>query len=621
MLKHFETLIRFYCFWLIFFFLDRLLFVLYYAQKFNGLALGEQIGPFYHGLRLDFSMAGYISLLPLLFYIFLWFFPKIPFSTIFLKAYTYLLLGLFSFGSIANMLVYKEWGTKLNFRALEFALDSPGETIASSLSSPIALAGLLFVLLLGSSLAIAHYFLRFNMPNSNQVALKKGISAFGLITITFLLIRGGWQLTPVNQSMSYFSPTPIVNHASVNTFWNLMHDISKNIKGQENPYHYLPEHTAKELVEELYRIDKSGNTAILSTSKPNVVLIIMESFTADLVKGLGGLANTAPELEKLSKGGLSFSNIYASGDRTDKGIIAILSGFPSQAIRSVIKEESKQEKLPALSQTFKNRGYATSFYYGGETEFFGMKSFVLFHQFDQVTGKEAFQSEDMNSKWGAYDEKVYEKQLADLKNTEEPFFSTLLTLTNHEPFELPGNAKFPGTDVKEKFKSTAFYADSCLGAYIAQAQKQPWYKNTLFIVVADHGHRLPLDKYENWHPNRYRIPLVFFGDVLKPKFRGTIISKYGGQTDIARTLCTQVQANASPYVWSKDLLNKNSKEFGFYDWDNGFGIATPSQTISFDNVGKTITYQKDAGKTEETKRLEKVGKAYLQEVYANYLAF
>ena len=621
MLKHFETLIRFYCFWLIFFFLDRLVFVLYYTQKFKGLALSEQIGPFYHGLRLDMSMAGYISILPLLIYILLWFVPTIPLKAIILRTYTYIFIVLFSMGSIANLFLYNEWGTKVNYRALEFALDSPGEALASSLSSPILLAGMLLLALIGGSIALSRTFISFSMPASNQTAWKKGLSAFGLLSILFLLMRGGWQLTPINQSMSYFSQKPVVNHASVNTFWNLMHDISKNINKQENPYRFLPENTAKELVKELYTVDGGSPTPVLTTTKPNVVLIIMESFTADLVKNLGGLNNTAPELEKLSKEGITFNHIYASGDRTDKGLIAILSGFPSQAIRSVIKEESKQEKLPALSQTLKNKGYATSFYYGGEIEFFGMKSFVLFHQYEQVTDKEAFQSEDMNSKWGAYDEKIYEKQLADLKNTKQPFFSTLLTLTNHEPFELPGKPKFAGNDVKDKFKSTAYYADSCLGAYIDQAKKQSWYKNTLFIVVADHGHRLPLDKYESWHPNRYRIPLLFFGDVLKPEAKGLVVNKYGGQTDIARTLFAQLQLDASPYAWSKDLLHSGSKDFGFYDWDNGFGVATPSQTISFDNVGKTISYQKDATKTEETKRLEKIGKAYLQEVYTSYLAF
>jgi hypothetical protein len=189
MLKHFETLIRFYCFWLIFFILDRLVFILYYASKFKGLALDEQIGPFYHGLRLDMSMAGYISLLPLLFYILLWFLPAIPIKALVLRAYTYVFIVLFSIGSIANLFLYKEWGTKINYRALEFALDSPGEALASSLSSPILMACILLLALIGAGIALSRTLISFKMPASNQSAWKKGVSAFGLLAILFLLMR------------------------------------------------------------------------------------------------------------------------------------------------------------------------------------------------------------------------------------------------------------------------------------------------------------------------------------------------------------------------------------------------------------------------------------------------
>lgn len=545
-----------------------------------------------------------------------------PLSVLAPKLYTYFFVILFSILGIANLLIYKEWGSKLNYRALDFGFTAPAEALASSLSSPIVFALVAFCFFLACAIVLAKKIIKFRRPiPSNLKAGQIGILSFGLLSITFLLIRGGWQLTPINQSMSYFSTKPIANHASVNTFWNLMHDVSKNLNTQGNPYIYFPKQDAKNTVDSLYKDEQEGSMAILTSRKPNVVLIIWESFTADVVKSMGGEKNIAPELEKLIQEGLFFENTYASGDRTDKGLVAILSGFPSQAVRSIIKEESKQEKLPALSQSFKKHNYHTSFYYGGESEFFGLKSYVLFHQYEHLVDKAAFQSEDMNSKWGAYDEKVFEYQLNELKTTPQPFFSTLLTLTNHEPFELPRPGKFDVKDVSDQYRNTAAYADSCLGAYLREAKKQAWYQNTLFVIVADHGHRLPADRYENGHPNRYRIPLLFVGGALKNQFKGKKIDRFGSQTDIAKTLFRQFGWDVSAYPFSKDLLNSNSNNLSFYDWDNGFGLASPTQSIAFDNVAKSLIYQKDAKKTAEAKRLEKIGKAYLQTVYEQYLAY
>jgi phosphoglycerol transferase MdoB-like AlkP superfamily enzyme len=246
---------------------------------------------------------------------------------------------------------------------------------------------------------------------------------------------------------------------------------------------------------------------------------------------------------------------------------------------------------------------------------------MLSHGNEVLVDKNDFLDKDMNSKWGAFDGVVYQKQLADFKNTNQPFFSTILTLTNHEPFELPVKGKYPGTELANLFRSTAHYADSTLGAYLRDAAKQTWYKNTLFIIVADHGHRLPSEKYEKYHPMRYRIPLIFFGEVIKPEYRGSRIQKYGGQTDIAQTLFNQMGIDASRFKWSKDLLNPDSRDFAFYDYDNGFGWITPEQSLAFDNVGKQVVYrEKNTGIAKESEML-KNGKAYLQTVFQEYLDY
>jgi phosphoglycerol transferase MdoB-like AlkP superfamily enzyme len=298
-----------------------------------------------------------------------------------------------------------------------------------------------------------------------------------------------------------------------------------------------------------------------------------------------------------------------------------LSGIPSQAITSILKFDSKQRQLPAIAQVLANEGYHTSFYYGGESEFVNTKSYLLNHAYSRIIDKNSFAKKDMNSKWGAFDEVVLRCQLEDMNKERQPFFSTILTLTNHEPFELPTTARYGRASLPQMFKSTAYYTDSCIGDYMRKAAQQPWFNNTLFILVADHGHLLPENKYDINNYHRFRIPLLFYGGAIAPEWRGKVVDKIGSQTDIAATLLRQMHLNTDSFTWSKDLFNPASKDFAFYDWDNGFGFASPLQIVSFDNIGKTITFRKnDVPKAIDDSMLM-FGKAYMQSVYNRFFQY
>ena len=619
MLKYVQVLLRFFLFWLLIFFIDRLIFVFYFLNKFKEASASDFFLIFYKGLRLDASTVMYVSALPLIVFIILWLFRSIRFPYWIPKYYAYIVIAVISFISIVNFNVYREWGNKINYRILDFTFDSPKEALASSGSSPILSSFVIFFIQLGIGLWLSRKILDFRMPKEPVPLWQKIPVILLLIVAAGLLIRGGWQLSPINQSMAYFSDKPILNHAAINTEWNLIHDVINNKYAQNNPYQYLPEKEADQKVKDLYP-SGSQTTDILTTRRPNVVMVILESFTGNVVESLGGEKGVAPRLESLIKDGLFFTEVYASGDRTDRGVVAVLSGFPSQAIRSIMKQNDKQEKLPAISASLDSAGYHTSFYYGGESEFFNLKSYILSHGYESLTDKRSFAAKDMNSKWGAFDHVVYQKLISEQGNTREPFFSTILTLTNHEPFELPGSHKFGNETVEDQFRSTAYYTDSVLYNFLEKAKKQAWYKNTLFVIVADHGHRLPTNKYESFHPNRNRIPLLFFGEVIRPEFRGKKISKTGSQTDIATTLLTQLQIPHQGYRWGKDLLDPATRDFAFFSWDNGFGVVTPEQSISFDNVGKKVIHKQYARHPKDQELLN-AGKAYMQQVFQQYVNY
>ena len=618
MLKSFFVFLRFYLFWLLFFFIDRLIFLVYFSDRISHIGLDEIASTFLYALRLDSSMIAYISVIPILFYLILLFIPRYKFPINIGKYYVLFFVLIFSIITIFNLNLYREWGSKINYRALDLAFNSTKEAVASGSSSPILLSLSILIIFILVAAFLAQKLLDFKIKDHFEPLWKKASITITMLALLFLAIRGGWQLSPINQSMAYFSNETVLNHAAVNTEWNLIHDILSNKYGKDNPYQYYPREEAQKILNEIYKKPTESSPILLNSERPNVVLIILESYTAELVGILGGEKGVTPNTDRLASEGILFEDIYASAGRTDKGVLASISAFPAQAIRSVMKQNNKQEKLPGIAQEFEKQSYSTSFYYGGESEFFNMKSYVLSHGYQKLVDQHSFQSKDMNSKWGAYDDKVFTKQLADMDNSKQPFFSTILTLTNHEPFEIPVERKYKGENVNDQFRSTMFYTDSCLGAYLNDAKKKSWYKNTLFVIIADHGHRLPNDLTE-FEARKYRIPLIFYGDVIKPEFKGLKISKTGSQTDLVATLLNQVKIDASRYTWSKDLLNPSTPGFAFFNWDNGFGFATKEQVISFDNVGKNIILRKNKANPKLDNELLRYGQAHMQEVFQQYL--
>ncbi|WP_461486453.1 LTA synthase family protein [Pedobacter sp.] len=618
MFKSLTFFVRYLVFWLLYFAVDRFLFMFIFHVKLRGIPLSEKLATYYHALRLDLSTAAYITVIPLLIYTFNYFSGKEKINFNWVRYYNAVLLVLFSIISVANFNIYREWGSKINARAIEFAILTPNESLASGASSPISLT--IFILLI---LLIVGFYLNFILIKRQIIFVKTPIRtkvtiALLFLSFNFLLIRG-ISATPNSQSTAYFSNYQILNHTSLNTIWNLVSSMLSSNQVNKNPYRYFDQKQADLTINQLYHVEKDSTTAILNTNKPNVVVFILESFTADLTQSLGNEQGITPNLDSLAKNGVLFSNIYATGNRTDKGLIGSLASFPTLGIASMVKWPDKMQKIPALSQKFYANGYQTSFYYGGESEFDNYKAFILGHKYKKLVDKNSFKSDQINPKWGAYDGWVFNKQLSDANISKQPFFSTILSLTNHEPFDLPVAYKFGQANNTQKFKSTAFYTDSCIGSYLSEAKKQPWYKNTLFVFIADHGHSLPKAKHEIYEPQRYHIPLIFYGDVIKEEFRGKDFSQTGSQLDLSATLLAQLKINSKEFKWSKNLLNPYYRHFAYFSWDNGFGFIENGHTVTFDNFGKSILYNSNPEDAKKTNEILTLGKSYLQSVYQQFI--
>ncbi len=616
MRRYLLFLLKMFLFWWFIFQMNRMVFILYFTGKFAGVPLTDTAASFLHGVALDVSAISYLMLLPLLALLFQQYIPALYFRR-FLYVYSLLVLLLTSLLCVYDLAIYSDWGTKLSYRAMQY-LAFAGEGAAFTDLPAVLLLLVILLIQVFTGLALLRLVLR---PAASSfrfdIARKWQLPIFHLLLFGVLVlgIRGGWQQIPINESSAYFSKFQIANDAAVNTFWNAGKKALSSGKYQRQKlYRFLPDEEADARVAKLYHPEKDTTWRVLTATRPNVVLFLLESFTADVVESLGGEKNVTPFLDSLARNGLLFRNIYSQGFRTDQGLASVLSGFPAQPNFSVIMTPEKYKSLQFLPEVLASHGYQNSFFYGGETGFANMKAYLLQSGIINITDKSSFDEKEMNAKWGAHDSYVFQQQAKAIQKEQQPFFSIILSLSSHEPFTVPMETKFPGNDVPSKFKNSCAYTDLSLQAYFNTVRQAPWYANTLFIFVADHGHLLPRNRNPR-EPARFHIPVLFYGEVINQDFRGKSIDNLGMQTDLPATLLSQLDISSEAFTWSNNLLNPYRKNFVYYTSDDAFGWMTDNGAMLYDFKSDSIT-QSSLSKTEADD-----GKAFLQKLFKEFLAF
>ena len=568
-------------YWLLMFQFARLCFVLYFFDRYRDAPLVDLLSAFTHAVRLDAAMAAYLLLLPVVASTLAWFIGS-SFLRWFNGVYTGVVLFLFAVIAVADLGIYNAWGMKLNQRAVSF-LAYPEEA-AASMDASVLVPQILVGVVIG---LVGWWLYRTLFKNEKWydglARPKLFLMPVQLLVVAFLtivLLRGGLQRIPVNESAAYFSSDQRLNHASVNTAWYVAHSVFENREhNAKRMFNAMPQSKADSLTHRLFQ-PVDSLPSVLSVPRPNIVFIQLESFTADVVQRLGGEANVTPNLDTLIQNGLLFGSVYAPGFRTDQGLVSLLCAFPAQPTSSIIKQADKIENMPSVARSLRNVGYATSFYYGGELGFGNIKAFLLSNGFHRFSSVNDYPTATRNAKWGTHDEHVFQKQANDLNAEPQPFFSYLMTLSSHEPFDVPGPVRVPGTTEAERFMNSCAYTDHALGQYFKRVSKEPWFNNTLFVLCADHGHALPRNRSYN-EPSRFHVPLLFYGPALKNALVGKRIDALGTHMDIASTLLGALGIDAASFVWSNNLLNPARVPFAYYSFDDGVGLMTPEGYVGY----------------------------------------
>jgi phosphoglycerol transferase MdoB-like AlkP superfamily enzyme len=560
-LKFFTTV---FFFWVAFFMTFRIVFLVYHSAVFNRFPIGEKWEVLWHGLYMDASMAGYASLIPFLLWSFGWLIETKTWHRI-LNGYGLLLIIFFSFVLSADLEIYANWGHRVDSAVMPY-LQYPEEAFASAYSSPL-------FLLVGIFLAASIFFswsgykltASISFPEKYRISLH--LSGILFAAVLILPIRGGFQLAPMNQSSVYFSTERPLNQAAENGVWVLMQSLLESGNDAIASEYVRSDPKDVDSFLERITIPDGPSSQVVSSTKPNVVLIVWESLTAKVVGSLQeGSYPSTPNLDQLAKDGILFTNFYASGDRSDKGLAAILASVPALGKVSIMANPNMTARLSFLNKSMEKNGYQSAFMYGGELEFANMKSFMLNAGYQKLIGKQEFPLSSYNSKWGAHDEVLFDRQLAEADKAKSPFFHTMFTLTSHEPFEVPGVANKPGESVDSLFCRSHRYTDRCLGKWIQSASKKPWWNNTLVVIVADHGHAHPGHSGES-DTMKYKIPMVWYGPALTRK--GMKVPVLGSQTDLFKTIMTQLHDSASAPRHSHNLMGQQPHPFAFYSFRYG----------------------------------------------------
>ena len=596
--------------------MQRILFLAFAFRSLRAAPWPEILATNLHAIPMDLSATGYILMAsallssPLLF-------RELRWVRRGLVVWTLALLMLSALLNVTDIGLFEAWGSKLDRKALSY-LAFPKEAAAS-----VPLSGILLLLTVAVAQVIAFWTLFRRLDQKKEFntggSAVRWASVVAATVLGLMAARGGPQDDPINKSWAYFSRHNVLNLAALNSVWNALEIAVTPTDVEINPYTLLTPDEAKRIFNGTHSKGIGDPRSILKTERPNILIIMLESWTADIIEPLGGDSGVAPQFTRLAKNGLLLTNFYSTGFRTEQGLCAVLSGFPAQPKTTIIRNFGKFDRLPSIVRELGGVGYSSSYWYAGNVEFANTRAYLEAMGFDHVYSDGSFPI-SKRTEWGAFDEELFAFHLREAGKDKRPFFHMLITSTSHEPFDAPVNEGFPGRSDPQLYRNTVHYTDRCLGDFMDKSVLEDWYTNTLVVIVADHGHYLPhfLDQSS---AARHHIPFLITGGALRDDLHGKTDTTYASHVDLAATLLAQLAMDRNKFEWSQDIFDPTVPHSAFWTFNEGFGIADSSQIVVMDAISKRTTELRDSSRTADRDRLLRNGKAQLQLLLDQYIGF
>ncbi|MDH1977054.1 LTA synthase family protein [Aliarcobacter butzleri] len=502
--------------------------------------------------------------------------PKIfsNFISKFLSIYILFFLVIALFIECASFPFFAEYDLRPNYLFIEY-LEYPQE-VTSLLFKDYKLQFIAVFILIITTIKI---YSKSKFINFEQVFKQNYISRIlilaPILLVLFLGIRSSLGHRPVNISDALYSENRVINEITKNSLHSLGYAYYSNKKAENNISKY-----GKIDIKEAYKVAslaigidykdekkpfyREVKSKLTSKKQKNLVIFIQESMGAQFT-GFIGKQNFTPNLDNLAQNYLSFTNLYSNGTRSVRGLAALTSGtLPINGIE-VIKRNKSQQDYFTIASLLKPYGYKSSFIYGGEARFDNMKSWYLGNGFDEVIEQKDFTNPIFTSTWGVSDEDLVIKANEKFKSyyeNKENFVSVMFSSSNHMPFELPdGKIEFEKNIPKNSVENAIKYADFAIGKFFELAKKEDYFKDTVFVVIADHNVRVYGDQIVPIY--MFQIPAV----IVSSDIPHQIFTNLTSQSDVLATALDLIGIDLSYPILGNSIFKDNKKNINLMIFD------------------------------------------------------
>ena len=620
----------------LFFVLLSVLFMFAYTHLYEAYSLRDKLVALVHSLPQHLSVAACI-MLPAFFvgifyvwikgnwhrYFMIWYITLVSIPVIFLFS--------------LDLVLYGFWGFRLDTTPLVYILDDPMAALAESpVWAPFASTALILVLcwVLYKTMSRVYPARRRGAYNQMSRGSAQHRECWANIAITvacLILAWGGIGKYSYGMRSAYHTDQMVLNHAATNPVYSFFHSLRQQHTPLNEQYRFMSKAEARKAYEELENgalnaeipeanraiadssalsadsLHFSVNNSLLTTKSPNILLILFESFSGSACNYLYPSADSLimPNVCKAMEEGVAFTHFYANSFRTERGLVSVLSAYPGQPTYTLMTDTARTTSLPYLFSALQTQGgYTPQFVHGGDATFCGLTQYLHHGRVENIVGKEHFPVEKHNCQWGVHDEQMFDYLYKEVSEHQH-FFKVFLTLSSHEPFEVP-YYRFPN----DPYLNSVAYTDHCFGQFIdkLKADSAVW-NNLLIIGMPDHCYAQYPAGIQQHDPLRYHIPMFWTGGAVRGHQE---VSAIGQQTDLAATLLTQLGLDASAFTFSHDMLSASAPHFAFYAWPDGFGLLSPTCSYVQDNNYDGHPLQ---GSDDPDGEAQRMGKAFLQNLY------
>ncbi len=403
-------------------------------------------------------------------------------------------------------------------------------------------------------------------------------------------IRGGlwYKKPPIKTGKAYYCTDAMLNQLGINPAFSLLSSAVEDMKAANRELHFMPYPEAVENVRRSLGITGRADSArvLLRTvksdtvmSRHNVVVIMMESMSANYMQTFGQKLRITPALDNLAKSSLFFPNFYSAGTHTNLGLCGTLYSLPAIMSHSVMKGAVTRHRQ-GLSTVLKDKGWHTMFFLAHEGQYDNMEAFMRTNGYEDFYSREDYPASAVVNRWGVSDHFLFDYALQTMdreSSKRKPFFATILTISNHPPFAIPEQFKSQSSDPRLR---AVEYADWCIGDFLSKAKRKPWYNNTVFVLLGDHGQ--VVGKTDSELPQSYNhVPLMVFG----PGVKNGVYDGLSGQVDVMPTVLGLLNASYDYEGFGVDLLKKRRKMI-YYAADNQIVSRSDKQVYIYEPATK-----------------------------------